>query len=80
MERVELRSSGVVLGTHAIASHVMGCGFQVSAVTQSPQSYRAHLELVASLAGVRGIQWINFNRARIEFETVLAKPQSETLT
>lgn len=58
------------LGTHLIQSHSQGHSFVVTSITREVRQHRGHLQCLLNNLGIKTMQWINFNRSRIEFTTL----------
>lgn len=58
------------LGTHLIQSHAPGHSFVVTGFTRQISQHRNHLQRLLNNVDLRAIQWINFNRSKIEFTTL----------
>jgi len=75
VQRLELMSGDVGLGTHPVQMHGTDEGFVLTAFTRPQHTYRQHLEVLLKHApSLIGIQWINLNHSRLEVTTI----ESET--
>ena len=71
IQRLELTSGEVGLGTHPVQMHDVNLGFVVTSFTRPQSSYRKHLEVLLQHAALlKGIQWINLNHSRLEVTTI----------
>ncbi len=71
VQRVELSSGAITLGTHPVQMHDIEHGFVVTGFTRPQPSYRQHLEVLLKHApSLKGIQWINLNHSRLEVTTI----------
>ncbi len=71
LQRTNLMSGSVTLGTHAVPHHAAEHGFIVTGFTRPQPSYRQHLEVLLQHAPtLKCIQWINLNHSRLEVTTI----------
>ncbi len=71
VQRMELSSGEVSLGTHPVQMHDECHGFVVTGFTRPQSGYRQHLEVLLQHAPtLKGIQWINLNHSRLEVTTI----------
>jgi GxxExxY protein len=71
VQRVELSSGELSLGTHPLQMHDADHGFVLTGFTRPQPSYRKHLEVMLEHAPtLKGIQWINLNHSRLEVTTI----------
>ena len=71
LQRTDLVSGSVTLGTHAVPHHDIDHGFIVTGFTRPQSGYRQHLEVLLQHApSLKGIQWINLNHSRLEVTTI----------
>lgn len=71
LQRLELKSGDVALGTHPVPHHDPDHGFIVTGFTRPQPNYRQHLEvLLQHVPSLKGIQWINLNHSRLEVTTI----------
>lgn len=68
--RVSLHRGGIDLGTQRMLVHAPDVAFRLTAVTEDQQFVESQLRRLLALTGLKGIQWINLNHARIEFITL----------
>jgi hypothetical protein len=75
IQRLELMSGDVSLGTHPVQMYGTDEGFVLTAFTRPQPTCRQHLEVLLKHApSLIGIQWINLNYSRLEVTTI----ESET--
>jgi GxxExxY protein len=73
IQRTDLLSGIVKLGTHLVPFHETEYGFTVTGFTRPQHGYRQHLEVLLEHApSLKGVQWINLNHARLEVTTIEA--------
>jgi GxxExxY protein len=71
VQRLELTSGDLSLGTHPVQMHDADHGFVLTSFTRPQPGYRQHLEVLLQHApSLKGIQWINLNHSRLEVTTV----------
>lgn len=70
LQRVDVMSGEVKLGTHLIQSHSPGLAFIVTALHENQTAYLKQLQSVFQRIAVQGIQWINLNHSRVEITTL----------
>ncbi len=71
LKRVQVSSDNQMLGTHLIQTHYQDYAFCVTAFTINQLLYQKHLQTLISSTSLKGIQWINLNRSRIEMTTLI---------
>ena len=69
--RVPVGEASDPLGTHLIQFHSQGQSFVVTSITREVRQHRGHLQCLLNNLGIETMQWINFNRSRIEFTTLM---------
>ena len=70
VQRMELRSGPLFLGTHRVLFHAYGLAFVVTSLSRDQTAYRKHLGVLLTHSKLKGIQWINLNRSQVEITTV----------
>lgn len=68
--RVSVTRDGLDLGSQEMLCHSDRIAFRVTAMTQELGDYEQHLLRLLRLTGLKGIQWINLDHARIQFVTL----------
>ncbi len=59
--------NGVELGAHRTPCHADKVAFVITALSDSTEAYEQSLRRLMSFTSLRGIQWMNLNRAEVEF-------------
>jgi GxxExxY protein len=72
-QRVNLSRDGLALGNQRLSLHASDVAFRLTAFTQQHDPVESHLRRLLRLTGLRAMQWINLNHARIEFTTLTRK-------
>lgn len=70
IRRAPVQRDQVELGSHFINAHAPNHAFVVTALFQEQEHHREHLHRLVKNLSLQGLQWINFNRAQIEFTTL----------
>lgn len=70
LQRFEVRSDGMMLGTHLVHLHAPDFAFFVTSITENPPAFRHHLDTLLNHSQLSGIQWINLNHSRVEITTL----------
>ena len=70
VQRMELQSGPLLLGTHPVQFHADGHAFVVTALSRDQPAYRRHLEVLLTHTKLKGIQWINLNHSQVEITSV----------
>jgi GxxExxY protein len=68
--QVNLHRHRLDLGRQRMFIHAPGVAFRITAYTESLNHIETHLRRLLALTGLKAIQWINLNHARIEFTTI----------
>lgn len=70
VRRLELHAEQVLLGSHSVQLYAPNCAFVISTLSRDQVAYSRHLKVLMDLTSLYGIQWINFNRSKIELTTI----------
>lgn len=70
VQRLELRSGAMLLGTHRVQLHADSHAFVVTSLTRDQAAYQEHLDVLLTHTKLKCIQWINLNHSRVEITTV----------
>jgi GxxExxY protein len=70
VRRARVVRDGIELGAHTVHCHADKLAFVVTALGDSPGAYEQSLRRLMSFTNLRGMQWMNLNRAEIEFVTL----------
>ncbi len=70
VQRLPLHRNGLLLGTQRFPLHSQGVAFRVTAVTEDTRGTEAHLRCLLALTKLQAVQWINLNRAEVQFVTL----------
>lgn len=72
-QSVRLARGGLELGTQRLLVYAPGVAFRLTAFTETQDLAEPHLRRLLALTGLKAFQWINLNRAQIEFTTLMSK-------
>jgi GxxExxY protein len=71
IQRMELHSGGLKLGTHRVQCYSPNHAFVITGFSGNQPHYQQHLEVLMQHAPLlKGLQWINLNRSRMEVTTL----------
>jgi GxxExxY protein len=70
VQRLELHDGDNFLGTHRIQLHSEDHAFVITSLHRDQAAYRNHLDVLLAHTRLKGIQWINLNRSRVEITTI----------
>jgi hypothetical protein len=71
LQRTDLVSGSMTLGTHLVPHHDVELGFVVTGFTRPQSGYRQHLQVLLQHApSLKGIHWFNLNHSRLEVMTI----------
>jgi hypothetical protein len=70
LQRVDVMSGDLKLGTHLMQFHSQGLAFLVTALHENQTAFLKQLHAVFERIAVQGIQWINLNHSRVEITTL----------
>ncbi len=70
VRRLELHDGNNLLGTHRIQLHSEDHAFVITSLHRDQAAYRSHLDVLLAHTRLKGIQWVNFNRSRVEITTI----------
>jgi GxxExxY protein len=67
VSRVPVAREGLRLGSHRVTRHDPNIAFLVTTFAGDTSNQGVHIERLLRLTPLRGLQWINFNQATLEF-------------
>lgn len=67
VQRMELRSGPLFLGTHRVQFHADGLAFVVTSLSRDQTAYRKHLEVLLTHTTLKGITFCLVTRKKISF-------------
>ena len=70
VQRLELHDGNNLLGTHRIQLHSEDHAFVITSLHRDQEAYRSHLDVLLAHTRLKGIQWVNLNRSRVEITTI----------
>ena len=70
VQRMELQSGPLILGTHPVQFHADGCAHVVTSLSRDQSAYRQHLNVLLTHTKLKCIQWINLDHSQVEITTI----------